>query len=121
MSASMSAHGMGESPLPPPPDAAVSVREVLEMPAMARGVPEVLAGEDRLGRTIRWVHSGEVPYMAEMLKGGELLLMTGLNIAGGEREQRRFIAELDQRDIAALAIELGARFKHLPRALISEA
>ena len=99
----------------------VTVREVLELPVIVRGVPEVVAGADGLDRPVRWVHSGEVPYMAEMLKGGEMLLMTGIGIGPTEREQRRFVADLDELGIAALVIELGARFRRLPKALSGEA
>lgn len=99
----------------------VTVREVLDLPVIVRGVPEVVAGADALDRPVRWVHSGEVPYMAEMLKGGEMLLMTGIGIGQTERQQRRFIADLSELGIAALVIELGARFRRLPRVLSGEA
>lgn len=99
----------------------ITVREVLGLPVLTRGVPEVVACGAQLDRPVRWVHSGEVPYMAEMLKGGELLLMTGIGIGRGESEQRRFVADLAERGIAALVIELGARFKRLPPALTDEA
>lgn len=102
-------------------DSLITLREVLGLPVVTRGVPEVVAGEEQLDRPVRWVHSGEVPYMAEMLKGGELLLMTGIGIGPGQGEQRRFVGGLAERGIAALAIELGARFKRLPRALAEEA
>lgn len=36
---------------------------------MRRGVPEVLAGREALGREVRWVHSGEMPNIASMLRG----------------------------------------------------
>jgi PucR family transcriptional regulator, purine catabolism regulatory protein len=102
-------------------DAVITVREVLALPAVARGVPEVVAGDAQLDRPVRWAHSGEVPYMAEMLKGGELLLMTGIGIGRGEREQRRFVADLSTRGICGLMIELGPRFQRLPAALVDEA
>lgn len=102
-------------------DSLITVREVLALPVMRRGVPEVVAAEEALDQTIRWVHSGEVPNIAEMLKGGELLMMTGMGIGHGEHEQRCFIDALSDREIAGLAIELGTRFRRVPRALAEAA
>lgn len=42
----------------------ITVRRALELPGLRGGVPEVLAGADRLDRTVRWVHTGEVPNIA---------------------------------------------------------
>lgn len=42
----------------------ITVRQALELPGLRGGVPEVLAGADRLDRTVRWVHTGEVPNIA---------------------------------------------------------
>lgn len=99
----------------------LTVRQVLDMAEVRRAVPEVMAGASQLNREIRWVHSSEVSYIASMLKGGELLLTTGLGISSRAEDQRRFIAGLSDRGVAALAIELGSRFKAAPRALVSEA
>ena len=93
----------------------VTVREVLSLPVVRRGVPEVLAGQDALEREIRWVHSGEVPNIAALLKGGELLLTTGMGIGQSQAEQRRFVATLANRGIAALAVELGRRWRRYRR------
>lgn len=108
-------------PVPAPADSPVTVREVLSLPVVARGVPEVVAGADHLDRPVRWVHSGEVPYIAEMLNGGELLLMTGIGLGPGSEEGCRLVAELAERGVAAVAIELGSRFKRLPRGLADAA
>jgi PucR family transcriptional regulator, purine catabolism regulatory protein len=48
-------------------------------------------------------------------------LTTGMGLRGGEGEQRRFIAELSDREVAALAIELGSTFEVVPDPLVSEA
>ena len=97
-------------------EAEITVRRALELPALRRGLPEVLAGEDRLDRAVRWVHAGEVPHIASLLKGGELLLTTGLGLSSRPTEQRAFIRKLADREIAALVVELGSRFESLPSA-----
>ncbi|MET9294580.1 PucR family transcriptional regulator [Streptomyces sp. NPDC003077] len=102
-------------------EAEITVRRALELPALRRGLPEVLAGQRRLDRAVRWVHAGEVPNIASLLKGGELLLTTGLGLGARPSEQRRFVRNLADRDIAALVVELGSRFETLPTALVEAA
>lgn len=99
----------------------LTLRQILEMPAVRRAVPELVAAESALDQVVRWVHAGEVSYIASMLKGGELLLTTGLGIGHSADEQRRFIAELSEQGVLALAVELGPRFKAPPKALVEEA
>ncbi|MQY08395.1 PucR family transcriptional regulator [Actinomadura macrotermitis] len=103
------------------PPAEISVRDALELPALRHGLPEVVAGADGLDRPIRWVHAGEVPNMAQLLRGGELLLTTGMGVGTRRAEQRRFVGELADRGIAALVVELGVRFPVLPDALVDAA
>ncbi|WP_175409225.1 PucR family transcriptional regulator ligand-binding domain-containing protein, partial [Streptomyces sp. TRM64462] len=99
----------------------ITVRRALELPALRGGLPEVVAGADRLHRTVRWVHAGEVPNIASLLKGGELLLTTGLAMGTRPAEQRVFVRRLAERGIAALVVELGPRFSRLPAALVETA
>ncbi|GAA4000364.1 PucR family transcriptional regulator [Streptomyces plumbiresistens] len=102
-------------------DAGITVQRALELPGLRSGLPEVLAGADRLGRTVRWVHAGEVPHIASLLKGGELLLTTGYGLGTRPAEQRAFVRTLAERGIAALVVELGPRFTRLPAALVDTA
>ncbi|MEV0244730.1 PucR family transcriptional regulator ligand-binding domain-containing protein [Streptomyces sp. NPDC050674] len=103
------------------PGAGITVRRALELPGLRSGLPEVLAGAERLGRTVRWVHAGEVPHIASLLKGGELLLTTGYGLGTRPAEQRAFVRTLAERGIAALVVELGPRFTRLPAALVDTA
>ncbi|MCX5534435.1 PucR family transcriptional regulator [Streptomyces sp. NBC_00006] len=99
----------------------ITVRRALELPGLRSGLPEVVAGGERLQRTVRWVHAGEVPNIASLLKGGELLLTTGYGVGTRPAEQRAFVRKLAERGIAALVIELGQRFARLPAALVETA
>ena len=101
--------------------AGITVQRALELPGLRSGLPEILAGADRLGRTVRWVHAGEVPNIASLLKGGELLLTTGYGLGTRPAEQRAFVRTLAERGIAALVVELGPRFTRLPAALVETA
>ncbi|WP_171171596.1 PucR family transcriptional regulator [Streptomyces sp. I05A-00742] len=108
-------------PQPHAPRSAVTVARALELPALRRGLPEVLAAADRLHRPVRWVHAGEAPNIAALLKGGELLLTTGLGLGSRPADQRAFVRKLAERDIAALVVELGARLPTLPAAVVDTA
>ncbi|HET6508172.1 MAG TPA: PucR family transcriptional regulator [Baekduia sp.] len=100
----------------------ITVAAALGLPALRRGLPEVVAGAGGLARPIRWVHAGEVPNMASLLRGGELLLTTGMGIGPRAADQRRFVAALAAREVAALVIELGHTYeRRLPDALVAAA
>ncbi|MEV8596758.1 PucR family transcriptional regulator [Streptomyces sp. NPDC052012] len=101
--------------------AGITVQRALELPGLRSGLPEVVAGADRLQRTVRWVHAGEVPNIASLLKGGELLLTTGYGMGNRPADQRAFVRTLAERGIAALVVELGTRFTRLPAALVDTA
>ncbi|WP_086792245.1 PucR family transcriptional regulator [Streptomyces thermovulgaris] len=104
-----------------PEGTGITVQRALELPGLRSGLPEVVAGADRLDRTVRWVHTGEVPNIASLLKGGELLLTTGYGVGTRPADQRAFVRTLAERGIAALVVELGSRFTRLPSALVETA
>lgn len=99
----------------------LSVKDALELPAFRQAMPLVAAGKDGLERNVRWVHAGEVPDMADLLEGGELLLTTGMGLSRKAAEQRKFIIDLAKRGVAGLAIELGRALDELPEAMTSAA
>ncbi|MFE9363937.1 PucR family transcriptional regulator [Streptomyces sp. NPDC006978] len=99
----------------------ITVRRALELSGLRGGVPEVLTCADRLDRAVRWVHAGEAPNIPALLKGGELLLTTGLGLGSRPADQRAFVRRLADRGIAALVVELGPRFDRLPAAIVEAA
>ncbi|MBS1861247.1 MAG: PucR family transcriptional regulator [Actinobacteria bacterium] len=105
----------------PPQMARMTVAAALDLPVLRHGLPKLVAGSRSVRRPIRWVHAGEVPNIASMLSGGELLLTTGMGIAATE-DQRDFVADLASREIAGLVIELGGTFsRRLPAGLVEAA
>jgi purine catabolism regulator len=56
------------------------------------------------------VHSAEVPDIASLLRGGELVLTTGIGLPAQDAGLRRFVAELAEVDCAGLVVELGRRY-----------
>jgi purine catabolism regulator len=103
--------------MPADPANAITVAEALALPALRRGLPEVVAGHGSLQRALRWVHAGEVPNIAALLSGGELLLTTGMGLAVSDAQRRRFIEGLAQRGVAALVIELGTALTEIPESM----
>jgi purine catabolism regulator len=102
-------------------DEPITVAAALRLDPLRAGVPEVLAGAASLGNPIRWVHSGEWLEMASVLRGGELLLTTGMGLPDEPAAQRRFVASLAERAIAGLVIELHTSIDHVPKAVVAEA
>ncbi|MEV4743422.1 PucR family transcriptional regulator [Streptomyces sp. NPDC049555] len=99
----------------------ITVARALQLPALKRGLPQVMAGGEALHRAVRWVHACEAPHIAALLKGGELLLTTGLGLGSRPAEQRAFVRGLVDRDVAALVVELGSHFTTLPPAVVDTA
>jgi purine catabolism regulator len=100
----------------------LTLREVLDLPVLARGRPELLHGHEQLARQVRWVHTSEIAGIGPLLKGGEVLLTTGLGLAGADGDaQRRYVSELAERGITALFLEIGRTFASVPEPLRDEA
>lgn len=87
-----------------------TVREVLGLDPMRIGAPRLVAGETGLDRPVRWVHSSEVPDIASLLRGGELVLTTGIGLPPDDAGVRRFVNDLADVGVAGLVVELGRRY-----------
>src|SRR6516164_5499307 len=99
-----------------------SLSEVLAMDVCRRGRPAVVAGADRLDVPVRWVHAIELTDVARLLRGGELVLSTGIALPDDERLLAAYITELAEIGVAGLAVELGRRYAgSLPAALVAAA
>ncbi len=99
-----------------------TVAQVLELDALRRGRPRVVAGAAGLGRTVRWTHVAEHPDISHLLRGGELLLSTGLAFPEDPAELATFARQLADANVAGLIVELGRRFaEHVPSALLEAA
>ena len=99
----------------------LTLRDVLGR-HLAAADPQVLSGYDGLDNEVRWVHSSEIFEIGPLLSGGELLLTTGLGLAGVDAGTRRhYIRELAQRKVAGVAIEMGRTFDQVPEEMVREA
>jgi purine catabolism regulator len=101
---------------------ALSLGEVLALEVCRRGRPAVVAGADRLDTPVRWVHAIELTDVARLLRGGELVLSTGIALPDDDRLLTAYVTELADVGVAGLAVELGRRYAgSLPGALVAAA
>ncbi|GAA1976024.1 PucR family transcriptional regulator [Kitasatospora viridis] len=99
-----------------------TVARVLELDVMRRGLPQVVAGGRGLEQPVRWVHVSELPDVAGMLQGGELVLTTGIALPEDREGLARYVKELVEVGAVGLVVEFGRRyFDTLPRALVHAA
>jgi PucR family transcriptional regulator, purine catabolism regulatory protein len=99
-----------------------TVAEVLALDPLRRGAPRVVAAADGLDAPVRWVHVIELAEAAHLLRGGELVLATGIALPDDPSGLTRYVADLASVGVSALAVELGSRYsRSLPAALVSAA
>jgi len=116
----------GTSHRPPGPDGRdstaagrpLTVADILALPVLAAGQPQVVTGVTHLDRPVRWVHITELTDPASFLKGGELVLTTGMPLPDQPARVRRYVDELADVGAAALVIELVRRYHRPPDALV---
>ncbi|HEY5287641.1 MAG TPA: PucR family transcriptional regulator ligand-binding domain-containing protein [Solirubrobacteraceae bacterium] len=77
-------------------------------------------GEENASANVRWVHSSELLDPTPWLRGGELLLTTGLQLTGA-RPQREFVERLAECEIAGLGFGTGFVHKKIPAGVINTA
>jgi PucR family transcriptional regulator, purine catabolism regulatory protein len=81
---------------------------------------QLASGQDVARRHVRWVHSTELLDPTPWLRGGELLLTTGLQLDSA-RAQRELVERLAEHKIGGLGFGTGFAHKRLPAALLAEA
>jgi PucR family transcriptional regulator, purine catabolism regulatory protein len=81
---------------------------------------ELAAGREAAAAHVRWVHSTELLDPTPWLRGGELLLTTGMQLTDA-KTQRELIERLADHRIAGLGFGTGFAHKRLPAALVGEA
>lgn len=99
----------------------LTLEQVLAHPCLQPASPQLLAGNPAR-RPVRWVHSSDIYDIAPLLRGGELLLTTGLGLAASDAGQRRaYVRSLAERDVAGVALELSTPFTTVPADMVDEA
>ncbi|MFD9894120.1 PucR family transcriptional regulator [Amycolatopsis sp. NPDC059027] len=99
-----------------------TVAEVLALPVLRQGRPHVVAGAAGLDAAVRWAHVAEVADIAHLLRGGELVLTTGVALPDDGTALARYIGDLAGVGAAGLVIELVRHWhEKLPPALVEAA
>ena len=99
-----------------------TVAEILRLDAVQRGEPRVVAAAGRLDVPVRWVHVIELPDAARLLRGGELVLTTGIALPDEGPLLAAYVAGLARVGVRALAVELGRKYTGgLPAAFVAAA
>ena len=97
---------------------AVTVQDIVAIAGMPL---RVLIGEAHADRPIRWVHVSELEDPTPWLKGGELILTTGLGIGGTPAKHRAYVKRLAEAGLTGLGFGLGFSHDKTPRSLINAA
>jgi PucR family transcriptional regulator, purine catabolism regulatory protein len=99
-----------------------TVSDVLALPVVRRGNPVVVGGSAGLTHRVRWVHVAEVAEIAHLLRGGELVLTTGIALPDDAVGLTRYIDDLARVGAAGVVVELVRRWRdRLPAALVAAA
>ncbi len=100
----------------------LTLREVLDLDVVRRGAPHVVAGADRLDVPVRWVHALELTDVGRLLRGGELVLSTGIALPDSPAAWPPTSPRWPASASPGLAVELGRRYAAaLPGALVAAA
>lgn len=91
-----------------------TVREVLDLPVVAAGAPRVIGGAAYLDRRVRWVHLSDTADLTGLLQGGELVMSTGLTLAGSPDQVGTYLRMLAELRVSALIVELGLHVIEMP-------
>ncbi len=100
------------------PDVTVRVEEILRLPGLAL---KLVGGAEGATRTIRWVHVSELEDPTPWLKGGELILTTGMGLERSPARQRAYVERLASASLAGLGFGLGFSYARVPKAVIQAA
>jgi purine catabolism regulator len=111
-----------DGPIAHPAEAGLpTLREILGLPAVAAGLPELLVDAGGLDASVRWVHVSDSAGVARLLDGGELLLTTGAGWPAEPAELTAFVAGLVEAGLAGLVLELGVHYRYTPAVIVDAA
>lgn len=96
---------------------AVTIERISRLPDLGL---DLVAGRQARDNAVRWVHVSEIEDPTRWLRGGELLLTTGLQLAG-ETAFREYVRRLAEAGCAGIGFGVGMGHETVPAALVEEA
>jgi len=97
---------------------ALTVGDLLKTPGLDI---RLMAGASGTSGPIRWVHVSELEDPTPWLKGGEILLTTGMGIGKTPARQRAYVDRLRRAGLAGLGFGTGFSFRSIPKPLADAA
>jgi PucR family transcriptional regulator, purine catabolism regulatory protein len=97
---------------------AVTISDILAVPDLSL---RLLAGGAGTWRPLRWVHVSELEDPTPWLRGGELLLTTGMGVGDTPPRQRAYVGRLAAAGVGGLGFGLGFSHDRVPRPVVSAA
>jgi purine catabolism regulator len=97
---------------------AFTVADLLSRPGLD---VRLVGGSEGSSNAIRWVHVSELEDPTQWLKGGELLLTTGMGVGATPARQRAYLRRLVEARLAGLGFGTGFSFAKVPKALADAA
>lgn len=98
----------------------LSVREILQLPRLQ--ALRLRAGGAGVQRSVRWPYLAQDPSIAEWVRGGELVFVTGINTPHDEGDLLRRVREAHASDCAGLVILTGPLYiQRIPDRVLAEA
>lgn len=79
---------------------------------------KVISGKMGLHNTVKWTHIIESEKFINYLNGGELILTTGIGLDSEPYANISFIEQLIKKNVAAICIELGNKFRDISPEII---
>ncbi|MGH2740393.1 MAG: PucR family transcriptional regulator [Actinomycetota bacterium] len=91
------------------------IDDIVRLPGLALSS---VTGRVGLDRSVRWVHVSELEDPTPWLKGGELLLTTGMGVGKSPARQRAYVSRLAEADLAGLGFGTGFSFSRVPKPVV---
>lgn len=94
----------------------IKCSDVVGLPSLKK--LKIVAGESGLDRIVRWVHVLDMPDVANWVRGGELLFMTGMSLKS-PMDLLRIVQAIAAKNVAGLVITPGKYIPAIPSAVLN--
>ncbi|MGC0362136.1 purine catabolism regulator [Rhodococcus sp. 27YEA15] len=99
----------------------VTIAEILDLELVVNSRPDVLAGDGGLNAVVRWVHVSELERIGSLIRGGELVLTTGMALTAPADRAVAYLVSLVDAGACGLVVELGTLIDAVPASVVAAA